>query len=529
MISTSRRSTLIVALIIGLVLGSRLFCIFNQRTVNTNNFISEEIDDWNQKQQLQQNTLPCNCPNTTNTQNSLNNNNNNNNNNHKKECSSTSTSSTSTVFDSAVLNQNLIKTKLPSPSWISSDLYLMGESLHKLPRRSKVKVAFGIPTVKRPQRHDYLSDTLTQLIERSSPQELEDMLIIVFLADKDKETAASIFESIIVPKFSKYIQEGLIDVVTARPEAYPVYPKVLDRHTFNDDDERIKWRSKQCIDFALIMEYAYGRAEFYMQLEDDITPARNYLTSILDTTQDALELPFPWSMLEFSRLGFIGKLFRDSELLEIASLFRFYHLDQPVDYLMIIFLQLKTQPTRYFTKYSLFQHNGKQSSLPGKQQLLKDHTFRESGGAGGLENIDDELPVDRSNFPPNPAATLTSNVNHYSIYSLASLYRNKRSFWGGVGKNSFIQLKFLQPTLISKITIKTGHPRHKSDTIQQLAIKVSHDGTDFMTVFEGSGPDYEAYIRETSGPISAVRIEVTKDQPFWGIITQLSIYERKRV
>ena len=43
-----------------------------------------------------------------------------------------------------------------------------------------------------------------------------------------------------------------------------------------DSPERVKWRSKQNLDYAFLMMYAQSRGRFYVQLEDDIVTQPNY-------------------------------------------------------------------------------------------------------------------------------------------------------------------------------------------------------------------------------------------------------------
>ena len=75
--------------------------------------------------------------------------------------------------------------------------------------------------------------------------------------------------------------------------------------TFNDPPERVKWRTKQNLDYSYLMMYAQNRARFYCQLEDDIMATLSYASTIqtFALQQETNE----WFMLEFSALGFIGK------------------------------------------------------------------------------------------------------------------------------------------------------------------------------------------------------------------------------
>ena len=92
-----------------------------------------------------------------------------------------------------------------------------------------------------------------------------------------------------------------------------------------------------------------------------------------------------WMIIEFSQLGFIGKLFKCKQLAEFVTFFLMFSHDKPVDWLYDNYLDVKAcNPERgaehcirsksnLKLKYkpSLFQHVGIESSLKGKKQKLK--------------------------------------------------------------------------------------------------------------------------------------------------------------
>ena len=73
----------------------------------------------------------------------------------------------------------------------------------------------------------------------------------MFIADTNSslatETAINISQ-----KFSLDIDEGLLEVIAVPNNGY--YPDLSNlRQGFGDDNKRIKWRSKQSLDFAYLM------------------------------------------------------------------------------------------------------------------------------------------------------------------------------------------------------------------------------------------------------------------------------------
>ena len=71
--------------------------------------------------------------------------------------------------------------------------------------------------------------------------------------------------------------------------------------------DRVRWRAKQVADYAALFEFSAGQSEYYLQLEDDVQCAVGFVRHIRDFIQKQKTV---WAMLEFSELGFIGKLFR---------------------------------------------------------------------------------------------------------------------------------------------------------------------------------------------------------------------------
>ena len=103
-------------------------------------------------------------------------------------------------------------------------------------------------------------------------------------------------------KFPMAIEEGILEIIVPHPDFYPDMSNLP--LSFNDPPERVRWRTKQNLDYSYLMMYAHNKARFYCQLEDDIVATMSYASTIhtFALQQEANE----WFMLEFSSLGFIG-------------------------------------------------------------------------------------------------------------------------------------------------------------------------------------------------------------------------------
>ena len=144
-----------------------------------------------------------------------------------------------------------------------------------------------------------------------------------------------------------------------------------------------RWRTKQNLDYCFLMMYAQSKGIYYVQLEDDIIAKPNYLSTMKNF---ALQQPSEdWMILEFSQLGFIGKMFKSLDLSVIVEFILMFYRDKPIDWLLDHILWVKVcnpekdekhcdrqkANLRIRFKPSLFQHVGTHSSLAGKIQKLK--------------------------------------------------------------------------------------------------------------------------------------------------------------
>merc|ERR1711972_1228394 len=100
------------------------------------------------------------------------------------------------------------------------------------------------------------------------------------------------------------------------------------------------------------MYYSAPLARYYLQMEDDISFASNwvskmtsYLGSTWPTTQKTKENT-PWRIIDFSQLGFIGKLFQSNELTRMAQFLLLYYDQMPCDLLLGEWMKSMGQPKR---------------------------------------------------------------------------------------------------------------------------------------------------------------------------------------
>lgn len=168
--------------------------------------------------------------------------------------------------------------------------------------RSGVSMVLGVPTVKR-DKQSYLMSTLHNMIRNMDEEEQNETMIVVFIGETDLEYVQLVAKQIEV-RFATYVENGLIEVLSPPASYYPNMDKL--KLTLGDSSERVKWRSKQNLDFAFLMAYSQPKTTFYVQLEDDLLVKRGFVSVMKKFALEKTMRKDPWILLDFCQLGFIG-------------------------------------------------------------------------------------------------------------------------------------------------------------------------------------------------------------------------------
>lgn len=257
--------------------------------------------------------------------------------------------------------------------------------------RKDMLIVLGVPTVHRGNQN-YLFNTLESLTVNMNRAEQNETLIVVFIAETNLNYVIDIASEIEL-RFSEYCENGVIEVISPPAHYYPDLENL--RSTLNDKKARIRWWSKQNLDNVFLMKYSQSKAKYFVQLEDDILTVPGYITIMKEFIEECDSRPvvydrYPWFMIDFCKLGYIGKLFRSSDLPDMIAFIQIFFNDKPSDWLIDYFLITKfchydhdrkacdkeKNKIRLHKKPSIFQHVGKFSSLKGKVQNSKDNSFR---------------------------------------------------------------------------------------------------------------------------------------------------------
>lgn len=271
-----------------------------------------------------------------------------------------------------------------------------------------------------------------------------------------------------------------------------------------------------------------------MQLEDDVVTKPGFYQTVKDfiLKQSAAD----WFLLEFSSLGFIGKLFKTVDLPKMVDFLLMFYKDKPVDWLLdnILYVRLchpekspkVCQETknkfRIRLKPSLFQHVGTHSSLKGKIQKLKEKDF----GKATLHKPHS-----------NPPASVTTSLKTYQKYTLEAAYTGDNFFWGLLPQpGDWVKFEFNPKIRLRGLVLRSGNSEHPDDQLFNTSVEVQPDNPGDLSVLSGEktedgyavvgwfSPTGSAIISlNSTGLIKAVRLVVHTESSNWAILSEIWI------
>ncbi|XP_067387873.1 alpha-1,6-mannosyl-glycoprotein 4-beta-N-acetylglucosaminyltransferase-like [Emydura macquarii macquarii] len=382
------------------------------------------------------------------------------------------------------------------------------------PARKKF-LTVGLSSVKR-KRGNYLLDTLKSIFQQSTHEELKEMVVVVHLADPDSEWNARVVEDIST-RFTHHLLLGQLLVIHAPPDSYP--PLEGLKRNYNDAEDRVQFRSKQNVDYAYLFRFAANLSSYYLMIEDDVQCSRSFFTAIRKAV--ASREGSYWVTLEFSKLGYIGKLYHSSDLPQLAQFLLLFYQEMPCDWLLGHFRLLLTQKEVIRFKPSLFQHVGLYSSFQGTVNRLRDNDFE----------------ADALDLPDNPPAAMFTDIETFEDYLPSNAYSTVQEyFWGKApSAGSHFTIMFHQPAWISRLQIHTGSAERQSDYLHAgevtLGSQRRRDGKGCVTyisvgAFEQGHFERRSLENSLASAPQCVQIRVTESQKEWLIIRSISIWTK---
>ncbi|NXU55865.1 MGT4C acetylglucosaminyltransferase, partial [Turnix velox] len=378
-------------------------------------------------------------------------------------------------------------------------------------------LAVGLASVRRPRGY-YLPATLQSLFKQSTEEELQELVVVVHLADRDP-TWNSRVAADITHRFTPQLLLGRLLLIHVPQEFYPTLEGL--KRNFNDPEERVKFRSKQNADYAFLFAFAANLSSYFLMIEDDVWSAKSFLTGIRKAL--ASREGSNWATLEFSKLGYIGKLYRSSDLPRLARFLLLFYQEMPCDWLLVHFRLLLAQKDVIRFKPSLFQHMGLYSSFQGTLNRLED----------------DEFQADALDLPDNPPAALFSTMSVFENYEPHKAYGTAEGyFWGkNPEAGKVFTLVFQQAEPITRLRVRTGSEERREDFLHAGVLELGRrrwgDGRDcskYITVgtFEKGNLELRGLEKVFPKPVDCVRIRVTRDQSEWLIIQSIEVWTAGR-
>lgn len=275
-------------------------------------------------------------------------------------------------------------------------------------------MSVGFGSVKR--QKDYVLDTVGIMLGlkgdcQITPQERSSVVIVAHFADFDRSWVSEISQKL-MDEYKDLIAGGQFHGIHAKEEFYPTLDVCPPTCNYKDDPKRVKWRSKQNVDYAFLMYYAAPLAPYYLQIEDDINFAANWISKITGFLTSSFPPTYrskenaPWRLIDFSQLGFIGKMFQSDELTRLAQFLLLFYDQMPCDILLGQWVLAMTQGKKieyWKTHSSLFQHVS---------------IFRSLGGFQTLQ----EKKFGKGSIFDNPNATVTRNLTIVPTYDTKFIY-----------------------------------------------------------------------------------------------------------
>ncbi|KAK6976846.1 alpha-1 3-mannosyl-glycoprotein 4-beta-N-acetylglucosaminyltransferase A [Biomphalaria glabrata] len=404
--------------------------------------------------------------------------------------------------------------------------------------RSGVDLVIGIPTIKR-LNASYLDDTLSSLFANLSPLDASQCLIIVFIAEPWDMNYLKEMTLDLQLKYPVELSTGLLEIMAPSFKYYPDLDALP--LTLNDDKERVKWRTKQNLDYAFLMLHAYRRGQYYIQLEDDIVTRPGYFSTIMQATAKHSN----WTLIRCSALGFIGKVLKTSDLPLVVEFLFMFHGNKPCDWLLENLLTTKVCTKDMLPKECqkavnnisidikppLFQHIGLKSSLKGKIQKLKEKAFKLP-----VVKRNSFLSVKRdvSGGPNPPAKYITSSIPQFENFSIDAVYTGVSGFWGYTPMyGDTIDIAYEPPLKIHSYKIETGCKEHPLDispattSIWVLSDSFNSNSTMVDSFYQlGNFNDKglaQGLISANFSSIKIFRIRFNENMKTWVWINQISI------
>ncbi|XP_072867522.1 alpha-1,3-mannosyl-glycoprotein 4-beta-N-acetylglucosaminyltransferase-like protein MGAT4E [Chlorocebus sabaeus] len=380
--------------------------------------------------------------------------------------------------------------------------------MEKIQKRRKTWLTVGISSVQQGDRSSLLY-TLVSLFHVSSKAEQKHLTVLVHLADSDltwlRETVAHISSL-----FSPQILKGQLLMIHAPSDAYPTVDSV------RDEAFRGEFYSKQNVDHAFLMSFATKLSDYFLLIEDNAFFAPNFVTHIHSrvTTMKSNS----WVLLEFSNMGFLGKLFHSRDLPLLAHFLLLFYKEKPLDSLISHFRVLLVQESPILCKPFLFYRRASYTTFDHKQKA----TALQKKNADG---------------PNNPPGAVFTDMQVSDVHFPWEAYTLDESFFWthnlSIGNHLTVILN--HPANLSRVQVITGSIVDGRYALEKGQVELGYEPegvpqhcTSFALLghlSEGQ-MDQEIHLKGMGYHVSCVRLVVTDGQAGGLMIRHIYLWEK---
>ncbi|XP_066216227.1 alpha-1,3-mannosyl-glycoprotein 4-beta-N-acetylglucosaminyltransferase-like protein MGAT4E [Saccopteryx leptura] len=391
----------------------------------------------------------------------------------------------------------------PLESWQD----LTSKYMKKMKQRRRTWLTVGISSV--PGSHESsLAYTLVSLFRATSKVEQKRLTVLIHLADSDLTWLSKTIAQI-SSLFRPQILAGQLVLIHAPNDAYPVGS--------DDSDEAYRWDdySKQNIDHAFLMSFATNLSDYFLLLEDNVFCAQNFISHIqwkVNTMSSD-----PWVLLEFSNMGFLGKLFHSRDLPLLARFLLLFHKEKPFDRLLPHFRTLLAQKKPILCRPFLFYQR-----IP-YCNANKSHVVRAVGNKG-------------PHSPNNPPGAVFTDMKVFDVHFPWQAYTLDESFFWthNVSAGNHLTVILNHPVNLNRLQVLTGTILDGKYALEKGQMELGYDPegmpqycTSFISVgqlVEGQ-MDQKVFLKSMGYSVSCVRLVVNADQAGGLIIRHIYLWE----
>ncbi|XP_060035163.1 alpha-1,3-mannosyl-glycoprotein 4-beta-N-acetylglucosaminyltransferase-like protein MGAT4E isoform X2 [Erinaceus europaeus] len=380
--------------------------------------------------------------------------------------------------------------------------------MQKSQQRRKTWLTVGICSAPGPHRSRLLP-TLLSLFHASSKKEQKHLTVVVHLVGSDRtwlgETVAQISKL-----FSSQILAGRLLLIHAPPEVYPATDGTPEQPSPKEH------YSRQNVDHAFLLSFASKLSDYFLLLDDNVLCAHHFVSHI-SAKVNAIK-PSTWVLLEFSNMGFLGKLFHSEDLPRLAHFLLLFHKEKPLPQLLPRFRALLDQKESQVCRpFRFFPRNTSSTASHSPSDTAFDFKRSPSG-------------------PDNPPAAVFTDMKVFDVHFPWEAYTLDESFFWtyNISTGNHLTVLLNRPVTLRRVQVLTGTIVDGRYTLKKGQVELGFDPEgmpQFCTRFILLGQlmegqlDQEVIQKDSAYNVSCVRLVVKASQASGLMVRHVYLWE----